>query len=50
MSHDLHVIVMIIIYTFFRQAASDEKFPGKLDELEQGTQFLHENGNENIIT
>ena len=47
MSHDLHVIVIIII---FRQAASDGKFPGKLDELEQGIQFLHENGNENIIT
>ena len=27
-----------------RQIALDGNFPGKLDELEQGTAFLHENG------
>ena len=31
-------------FLFYREMASKGNFPGKLDELEQGAAFLHENG------
>ena len=35
---------MILFFLVLRQIASNGNFPGNLDELEQGIQFLHENG------